>query len=293
MKTILIIGGILLLVRLMGGKNHQRRDYKTTPITHEEKDALGLGLFIVIGATIFIWMMSSEAFSVEIGYEYTASEDSGVIIFDISDYNWGSEYNSIDEFKAFTRKAQRNINFGGYYVQVIRSKHENNHWKEIVKALDEMGVPYGLYIYTPAKTQAEAQKQYNEFLKIIDGVSMKYNLFPLMIDLEARGDQSEVIPFYNSVLEDEYILYACANDIYNYKYYDLAPQLWVAHWGLQGRELPSKGYDDYMGDNNRYKFLGEMAAIWQFTSKGDKTLLGTTHLDMSQVSDWWYNKYVK
>lgn len=221
----------------------------------------------------------------KVGYIISKSVSTGIVILDISDYNWGSEFSSIEEFKEFIKLAQENLNFGGVYVQVLRDNYENPYWKAIVQTLDEMEVPYGLYNYTRATSKEEAQEQYRKFQKIIAGTRIKFNRFPLMIDLEGMGNQSEVLKFYNELGED-YIVYASANDMVSYGYYEKALQFWVAHYDLVAT-LPTKPYTEYP------KARDELTkyALWQFTSSGNKTLLGTDHLDMNLVAPWWWEKY--
>ena len=118
------------------------------------------------------------------GYLIGESFSEYYIMLDISDFNWGSEYKTIEEFKTFTERAKNSTKFVGYYIQVQRTFKENAHWKEITACLDEMGINYGLYLYSSATTQEGAAKEYESYLNIIDGVSLKYNKYPFMIDLE-------------------------------------------------------------------------------------------------------------
>ena len=219
------------------------------------------------------------------GYLIGESVSEYYIMLDISDFNWGSEYDSIEEFKAFTERAKNSTKFVGYYIQVQRTFKENAHWKEITACLDEMGINYGLYLYSSATTQEGAAKEYESYLNIIDGVSLKYNKYPFMIDLEGVGNQTEVIKFYNSKLKD-FILYAGASDMQNYGYYKLVDSYWIAHYGLCS-VLPTQ---DYIYYENAKTVLND-ADLWQFTSKGNKKLFGTEHLDVNIVSNDWYKKY--
>jgi uncharacterized protein YgiM (DUF1202 family) len=208
------------------------------------------------------------------------------IMIDLSDFNWGKEYDSIKEFKAFIERANGSTKFAGCYIQVQRTFKENKHWKEITAALDEMKVPYGLYLYSSAKTQEDAAKEYENYLKLIDGVELKYNKYPFMVDLEGRGNQTEVIKYYNGILDD-YVLYASASDMSYYGYYKLAKNYWIAHYGLC-QVLPTKEYVEY---DDAYTVL-DNAVMWQVTSKGHEVLFGTKHLDVNVVSDEWIERYM-
>ena len=208
------------------------------------------------------------------------------VMIDLSDFNWGKEYSSIEEFKAFIERANGSTKFAGCYIQVQRTFKENKYWKEITAALDEMEVPYGLYLYSSAKTQDAAAKEYENYLKLIDGVELKYNKYPFMVDLEGRGNQSEVIKYYNGKLDD-YVVYANASDMSYYGYYKLAQNYWIAHYGLC-QVLPTKEYVEY---DHAYSAL-DNAVMWQVTSKGHDVLFGTKHLDVNVVSDEWIEKYM-
>ncbi len=219
------------------------------------------------------------------GYVIYKSICDAIIMFDISDFNWGSEYSSIEEFKTFTKTAIANTKFGGYYIQVQRTFYENKHWSEITEALDEMEVPYGVYLYSNANTIDGAKAEYENFKKLIKKADLKYCKFPFMVDLEKNTDQSKVLEYYNSVLND-YIVYSGAAKLVNYGYYKEAPCYWVAHYGVENA-LPYQSYTEY-GD--AFKKLTD-AKLWQFTEDGNQALFGTKHLDVNIVSKDWYQKY--
>lgn len=220
------------------------------------------------------------------GYVVAESISTAKVVLDFSDFNWGSEFSSIEEFEAFMRLAQEKLNLGGVYVQVLRNNTENKHWKEMVQVLDKMKISYGLYNYTKATSEKAAKEQYRKFQQIIAGTSMKCNRFPFMIDLEGVGDQSDVLKFYNNELGDNYIVYANTSDMMSYGYYKKAPQFWIAHYGVE-KNIPTKLYTEYPKGKTQ---LSEYA-MWQFTSSGNVTLLGTNHLDMSVAKSWWIEKY--
>lgn len=219
------------------------------------------------------------------GYIINESVSVYKIIIDVSDYNWGSEYDSVDSFKAFIERAQSSTNFAGVYIQVQRTLRENAHWKELTVVLDEMDVPYGLYVYSGANTKSGAEKEYKNFLKLIEGVELKNNIYPLMLDVERNCDQSEVVKFYNGKVDD-LIVYANASDMVSYGYYKLAPNYWVAHYDMC-QVFPTKDYDCY---DKAYTVLSD-ASLWQFTREGNAYFFGTTHLDVNVVSYEWYEKY--
>ena len=155
----------------------------------------------------------------EEAYIISKSVSTHWIMIDVSDYNWGrkGEYDSVEEFKAFIANAKEATKFAGVYVQVQQTLRENTHWKELVTALDEMEVPYGLYIYSASKTGEAAKNEYENYLKLIEGVELKYNKYPFGVDLEKRGNQTDVIEYYNDILDD-YVLYANASDMVTWQF---------------------------------------------------------------------------
>lgn len=225
----------------------------------------------------------------EEAYIISKSVSTHWIMIDVSDYNWGrkGEYDSVEEFKAFIANAKEATKFAGVYVQVQQTLRENTHWKELVTALDEMEVPYGLYIYSASKTGEAAKNEYENYLKLIEGVELKYNKYPFGVDLEKRGNQTDVIEYYNDILDD-YVLYANASDMVTYGYYKLVPHIWVAHYDICDN-IPTKSYVEECMDA-KYDVLSG-ADMWQFTQTGYAAVFGTSHLDVNVVTDEWVENY--
>ena len=221
------------------------------------------------------------------GYLIEDSVSIQCIMFEVSDFNWGSEYKSIDGFKAFVERAQKSSKFAGFYIQVQRTLHENKHWKELTGVLDEMDVPYGLYVYPAASTREDAKKEHDNFLKLIEGVALENNVYPLMLDLENGHNQTEVLKYYKEIYGDELIVYANASTMTEYGYHKYVENYWVAHYGLE-YGIPTGKYPSYKGAYN-----GLEPVIWQYTERGFKKMFGTSHLDVNVVSEEWMKKYTK
>ena len=181
----------------------------------------------------------------KVGYVISDSVSMKKVIFDISDYNW----------------------------------------QEIVDALDEMQVPYGLYMYTSASTKEDFESEYDIFEKATDGVNLEYNKYPFMIDLENGSDQTEVLKCVQSMYDD-FIVYANASTMETYGYHELADQYWVAHYDIKNT-IPAKDYEEHVK-----AIEGLDPDIWQFTDEGCEKLFGTNHLDINIISDEWYEKYI-
>ncbi len=218
-----------------------------------------------------------------------------IIIIDLSHNEWNNTFPSEKEFKEFVLMAKENLNLGGFYIQVLQNIYLNTKWTRMVSVLEELEIPYGLYVWTNKTSEWGAKEVYNKFLQETNSVDMKWNVFPFMIDLEpavggSPKDQTAIINFFNKKLGDDYIVYACASAMRDYKYYETAPQLWVAHYKIC-KDIPTKEYAEYKG---AYSFSKtKEIAMWQFTSTGNQKLLGTSKMDLNLVNQEWYNRYVK
>lgn len=235
---------------------------------------------------------SSVSYNGETGYIINESFErisSQIVLFDVSDYQWGSEYSSKEEYREFLRNAQNNCNFGGVYIQVQNSNRESSYWKTLVEVHEEEKIPYGLYFYTVAKTRDATESDYNKFIKHCNSIKfeMEYNLLPIMIDIE-DGNQVECLKYMNEVCKDEYIFYSGANKIANYKYYNYTDNIWVAHYSLNHSPIPNNPYEGRIGSKQ-----GFIPKIWQYTDLGHKSIFGTSHLDVNVVNEEWYRSYVK
>lgn len=235
---------------------------------------------------------SSVSYNGETGYIVNESFEkisSQIVIFDVSDHNWGLEYSSKEEYREFLRNAQNNCNFGGVYIQVQNSTRESSHWKTLVEVHEEEKIPYGLYFYTEALTKNEIESDYNKFVKRCNSnkIEMEYKLFPQMIDIE-KGNQTECLKYMNEVCKDEYIFYSGANKIVDYKYYNYTKNIWVAHYDLTHSPIPNDPYEGRIGSKQ-----GFIPKIWQYAQIGNETLFGTAHLDVNIVNEEWYRSFVK
>lgn len=223
----------------------------------------------------------------KIGYLISDSVSFKRIMFDISDFNWNSEYKSIEEFKKFTQRAMECSRFAGYYVQVTRTQHVNTHWKEIVEALNEMRVPYGLYMYPSASTVEEFKVEYEVYKNALKDVDLKYNHYPFMLDLENGENQTEVLKYVEELYNGNCIVYANSSTMKEYGYHKYVEEYWVAHYGLRNN-IPAESYKEQEGSEE-----GLDPVVWQFTQKGSYKLFGTRHLDINIIDDEWYEKYNK
>lgn len=308
LKALLIVAAILLAVfafyALFGSnaKNdhvvedgegviiYESVNFRETPNIDTDKNIIGK---LKLGDIVEVLGRDGEFVKIvadgKIGYVINESISDKYVMFDVSDYNWGSEYSSKESFIKFTENARKSCKFAGYYVQVQRGTGENEHWKTLVEALDEMEIPYGLYIYSRGTTASVAESEYEAFKTFIEDVPLKYNKYPLMIDLEYGGDQTGILDFYNEELgKSKYIVYSNASRMCEYGYHEMVDEYWVAHYEV-ANVIPYKYYAEY---DDASQELAD-AKIWQYSDDGFKRLFGTDHLDLNIVTDGWYEKYAR
>ena len=289
----LILGGVAYLINNDSKETIKKNEglIVYTYVNFREEPALDGKIIdtIYLGDVVEIIEKTEKWYKIKfegtVGYVIDESVSMKRVMFDVSDFNWGSEYGSIEEFKEFTKRAQESCKFAGYYVQVSRSKKVNSHWQEIVKALDEMKVPYGLYMYPSGSTEESFKVEYAIYQEALEGMNLKYNKYPFMLDLENGTDQTEVLEYVKSIYQEEFIVYANADAMKQYGYYESAPQYWVAHYGIKNN-IPPKEYAAYEEAADDLE-----PSLWQYTNKGCETLFGTNHLDINIVEDEWYERY--
>ena len=265
-------------------------NFRETPNIDTDKNIIGK---LKLGEVVEVLGRDGEFVKIvadgKIGYVINESVSDKYVMFDVSDYNWGSEYSSKESFIKFTKNAQKSCKFAGYYVQVQQGTGEAEHWKTLVEALDEMEIPYGLYIYSAGCDEKVAESEYESFKKYTKVVPLKYNKNPLMIDLEYGGDQTGILNFYNEELgKNKYIVYSNASRMVEYGYHEMVNEFWVAHYGV-ANVIPYKYYGEY---DDASQELAD-AKIWQYADTGFEKFFDTSHLDLNIVTDGWYDKYAR
>lgn len=131
------------------------------------------------------------------------------------------------------------------------SSQDDKQWKRNADECTRLGIPFGTYIYSYAKSDAQAKSEAEHVLRLIKGYKMS---FPVYLDLEESGTQSgakDRAKIFCDIIEKAgYMcgIYANKNWWDNYLSGLNAYTRWVAR------------YNDTLGMNN--------VDMWQYTSDG-------------------------
>ena len=116
-----------------------------------------------------------------------------------------------------------------------------------------LGIPFGTYLYSYAKTNEQAKSEANHVLRLIKG----YNLsFPVYLDLEEKGTENGVIEranIFGNIIEDAGYMCGIYANLYWWNNHLVGLNRftkWVAQWG--------KTCD----------YKGEHLDMWQCSSSG-------------------------
>ena len=169
-------------------------------------------------------------------------------------------------------KLKGNIDFA-----MIRASYGNFHvdrnFKKNILGLEKIGVPYGLYHYSYAKSKEEAQKEAEQFIELIKS----YNpLYPVAFDIENNSKNKSLSKDVLVNITDTFCKYVESKGYYVVIYSNLnffntklnsivldVYDKWVAQWG------------------NKLTYEG-VAGMWQYSSNGSiNGINGNVDLDIA------------
>lgn len=134
------------------------------------------------------------------------------------------------------------------------TKYDDKQFKRNANECTRLGIPFGVYIYSYAKTKDEAKSEAAHVLHLIKGYKLSY---PVYLDLEEDGTQNgaaERAIIFGDIIEKAGYwcgIYANLNWWNNYLKKDLERfTKWVAQY------------------NDKCTFTGTHLDMWQYTSKG-------------------------
>ena len=139
-------------------------------------------------------------------------------------------------------------------------KQDDPKFNEYVKGCIENNIPFGIYLYSYAKTIAQAQSEAKHVMRLCDPIKDKLS-FPVFYDLEQKGTESgaverarvwaDILTHYGYKVG----IYANSNWWKNYlKGLDEFPK-WVANYGINDGKPHTKPSNNNM-------------IMWQYTSRG-------------------------
>lgn len=185
----------------------------------------------------------------EQGKARSAQNTSSVVGIDVSEHqgviNW-------DQVKASGTVDFVLIRCG--YGQNYTSQ-DDVYWQRNVSECERLGIPYGVYLYSYAKTTAEAESEAAHVLRLIAGKNLSYPVYYDMEDKRTIGSNYAAIAqtFCNAISSAGYEVGVYAslswwNDYLTDPVFDNWDR-WVAQW------------------NSTCDYQGEYS-LWQYTSQG-------------------------
>ena len=174
---------------------------------------------------------------------------------------------NVDWSKIKTQVTKGNLDFViircGYGTN--SKSHDDSKFARNVKACEEKDIPYGVYLYSYAKSKSNATSEANHALRLLKG---HYPDYPVYYDLEDNS-----IPKSKSKVT-KYAKIFCSTLANNgYKSGVYANLNWFNHY-IDGSELKKAGYDLWLAqwprkdkDYSEYGY-GDKYSIWQCGSYG-------------------------
>lgn len=132
------------------------------------------------------------------------------------------------------------------------ASQDDKQWKRNADECTRLGIPFGVYIYSYAKSEAQARSEAEHVLRLVKGYRLSY---PIYLDLEQAGTQSGAIAraqIFGDIIEAAG--YWCG--IY-------ANKNWWTNY-LAGLERYTKWVAQY---NSQCTYSG-FYDMWQYTSSG-------------------------
>ncbi len=96
-------------------------------------------------------------------------------VIDVSKWQGSIDWSKVDVDGAIIR------------IGVGTSDAKEGYWKKNIEGCVKNGIPYGVYLYSKAKSVSEAKAEANFALKQIKGYSLS---FPVFFDTEEKGTES-------------------------------------------------------------------------------------------------------
>ena len=134
-----------------------------------------------------------------------------------------------------------------------QTNQDDKQFKRNAAECTRLGIPFGVYIYSYAKTENEAKSEAAHVLRLIKGYKLS---FPVYLDLEEKGTESGAVEralIFGDIIEKAG--YWCG--IYANLYW------WNTH--LPGLDRYTKWVAQY---NTECNYKGSHLDIWQYTSQG-------------------------
>lgn len=186
------------------------------------------------------------------------------MIIDVSEHNGTFDWDSVKD------KIEGAILRCGYGSDI--QKQDDKQWARNVSECERLGVPYGVYLYSYAKTEAAARSEASHVLRLLAGHSPQLPVY-WDIEEEALGNTARKFFYeFEEAVRGSYRVGLYTGEYYYnaHMYGTAASYLWIAKYGTNnGQEQKAPVLQD-----------GKKYQLWQYTSK-----LWGKNLDASKVID--------
>ncbi len=158
---------------------------------------------------------------------------------------------------------------GPYYPETKTGGHDDNQWAKNVAGCEKYGIPYGVYIYSYATTEAEARDEAAHCIRLLKSCNKAYLKYPVFLDMEDKTqyklDASKLAKIHKAwadkIKAEGYTPGVYANRRWwNTKLADLIIDAgytrWVAQWPYT------------YTNTTRCSFTKAKVNIWQFNDNG-------------------------
>lgn len=136
--------------------------------------------------------------------------------------------------------------------------YDDKQWARNIAECERLGIPFGVYLYSYAKTVADAKKEAEHVLRMIAGHKLSY---PVYFDAEQGGTEkvcNQTAKTFCETIEGAGYFVGIYSTAYWFAHYlkdDGRYTRWVASWGTNNGQPQAKPNVKSM-------------AMWQFTSVG-------------------------
>lgn len=250
---------------------------------HNKGAAKYISLFalLVIAAAIIITLASNRAPADKPAlFETEAEYVSGI---DISSHNGEIEWDKVAENTDF---AIIRAGYRGYGSGEIA---EDKLFKENIKAAEKENIPIGVYFYSQAITEAEAQEEADFVLQALK----KYDIaLPVFIDFEYAHDENGELTgrLYTADLskkEAANIINAfCSRINEGGKYAGVYSSSSIFNFNIASSHINKNAYIWVADYNEAVTYLGKYD-IWQYTKHGSCAGVNSKYVDANY---WFINK---
>jgi GH25 family lysozyme M1 (1,4-beta-N-acetylmuramidase) len=236
-----------------------------------------VAIIVIIGIISSIIVISNNRREPQIPYSFGKSVANGI---DVSEHNGDIDWDEVSKTQdfAFIRVGYRGYGNG----EIIEDKNAKENLKNAIKA----GLPVGVYFYTQAVTEKEAEQEADFVYSIIKKFDIE---LPVIIDFEYPTDSDgnatgRLVDADNSANDNAKIINSFTSKLANKGYITgvYASSSVLAH-KISTKKLNSDTVV-WVADYNDSVTFDVDYTIWQYTETGSCDGVSSKHVDQN----YWY-----